>query len=1038
VAVIYKRGSIDRQTNTETSNQMFTDIAQLINSGNLQMQLIACSILTAILNEFSSTSSTSSVGLTWEFHHNCKAIFEQNDLKLIFTYCLQTLSELSSSPFLSSPATAGQSTQDLQVTTLLSRFLTIMEQILSWDFIPKNLPRRFMGSFGPAQAVSFKPPSSWMDIVLNKQIISMLFNIHKKVRTSEQLCTQSLQCLVQLASTNGSIFSKDELQIEYLTYFIDSLLELLSSTELLDYEALGIANIINNLVTFSPLPTLLQLRSDCLHSFWSLMARLACNFCQAAAKEDASDSDETIWLETFDKSLDAWIKFISCANELPEGAIQHFSVDILDTYLRCHLAPPQGVRGKLSADETVGMSDNEDDEDREKFSDQLFAIGSFARHIPEYSVPLLTRLLDERVHVLQSLLEAVPHTTDSQQQEQQQLALNELNEDLHWILLIITDTLTDQADGETILIPAPIMDYSISLQGGSDALTASTTMTIKELITESNDNTYQSSRHLDPIVRLMASVFRAVNTEQLAIDSGLGGCLSPQVGQSLMRLLARWAESYLAPNEGYYAQISVGLVTSFGKDSLCTQWTVMFLLEKVLLNLKVFYSEHQLLADTLSLLTALVDKQPRCDLAVRCETLWRLVADFSSNKHPLNILPPIAKRGLCQALVLAGSASFPDDRKTVYMQQVLESIQNRFLGTVQRSDLKTTYHNVEVKNDILGSFDCLCGVAEASAPNNGSTIFEFFSGKLQVFVDIMDLYHNYEEVVQVVLDTFKIVNKKLICYLSETECVSLYKATVSLIDTYSKHNIGLRNVKKDREEEQYKDLVTLMQILSSVLCKDFISFASGDDSLKCSVSAADVVVFGLSTIIPLLTTQLLMFPSLAQSYMSLVSYMSEIHPSYLCRLTDDIFNSLMSAVEFCLLNCAVDVVKYCLELLTSLTMYIQQDSALRSSDKHSVGTRFLTIFFNMLLLETFDMSLMDTFSAAFYTLICSHQDEYKKLVNDLLSQHTGSPHYDRLVNAFNQLTGFSDAFNITRSARIKFTENFTPFLTNIRGFLCIR
>jgi len=181
-----------------------------------------------------------------------------------------------------------------------------------------------------------------------------------------------------------------------------------------------------------------------------------------------------------------------------------------------------------------------------------------------------------------------------------------------------------------------------------------------------------------------------------------------------------------------------------------------------------------------------------------------------------------------------------------------------------------------------------------------------------------------------------------------------------------------------------------------------------------------------------------MFPNLAMSYMSLVSYMSEIHPSYLCRLSDDMFNSLMSSIEFCLLKSNIDVVKFCLELLTSLTMYIQQDVSLLHSDKHSVGTRFLTIFFNMLLLETFDMSLMDTFSAAFYTLICSHQEDYKRLVNNLLLEHSGSPHYERLVNAFNQLTGFPDAFTISRAARIKFTENFTPFLTNIRGFLCIR
>ena len=39
-------------------------------------QMVACSILTALLNEYSSTSRSSSVGLSWEFHSQCKITFE--------------------------------------------------------------------------------------------------------------------------------------------------------------------------------------------------------------------------------------------------------------------------------------------------------------------------------------------------------------------------------------------------------------------------------------------------------------------------------------------------------------------------------------------------------------------------------------------------------------------------------------------------------------------------------------------------------------------------------------------------------------------------------------------------------------------------------------------------------------------------------------------------------------------------------------------------------------------------------------------------
>ena len=39
-------------------------------------QLVACSMLSALLNEYSSSSRMSSVGFTWEFHMKCKKVFE--------------------------------------------------------------------------------------------------------------------------------------------------------------------------------------------------------------------------------------------------------------------------------------------------------------------------------------------------------------------------------------------------------------------------------------------------------------------------------------------------------------------------------------------------------------------------------------------------------------------------------------------------------------------------------------------------------------------------------------------------------------------------------------------------------------------------------------------------------------------------------------------------------------------------------------------------------------------------------------------------
>lgn len=43
---------------------------------SLLQQTLACSILTALLTEFSSSSKTSSIGLSMEFHGSCKRLFQ--------------------------------------------------------------------------------------------------------------------------------------------------------------------------------------------------------------------------------------------------------------------------------------------------------------------------------------------------------------------------------------------------------------------------------------------------------------------------------------------------------------------------------------------------------------------------------------------------------------------------------------------------------------------------------------------------------------------------------------------------------------------------------------------------------------------------------------------------------------------------------------------------------------------------------------------------------------------------------------------------
>jgi hypothetical protein len=54
---------------------------------------------------------------------------------------------------------------------------------------------------------------------------------------------------------------------------------------------------------------------------------------------------------------------------------------------------------------------------------------------------------------------------------------------------------------------------------------------------------------------------------------------------------------------------------------------------------------------------------------------------------------------------------------------------------------------------------------------------------------------------------------------------------------YAHHNSGKRSVEKEAEEEQFRDILLLMELLTNLLSKDFIDLAPpGVFSLPCSLN----------------------------------------------------------------------------------------------------------------------------------------------------------------------------------------------------------
>lgn len=94
------------------------------------------------------------------------------------------------------------------------------------------MPRRVIGLFEAVhesdQAPALRLSVSWKDIMLDPQFLPLMFSTYWKIHDQQPIAHHALNCLVQLASLNGSIMSRDETKIQYLHAYMEGLLNLVA------------------------------------------------------------------------------------------------------------------------------------------------------------------------------------------------------------------------------------------------------------------------------------------------------------------------------------------------------------------------------------------------------------------------------------------------------------------------------------------------------------------------------------------------------------------------------------------------------------------------------------------------------------------------------------------------------------------------------------------------------------------------------------------------------------------------------------------
>lgn len=1006
VAIMIKRASLE-DFGVELG-QILDETEKIMHSGDVQQQILSSTIISAILQEFVITVKSDDIGLTFKDHFKAKKLIEMKDLRRIFVMILQSIEELMKIFYSSNE----------QHVILMRHFLFIIETIMTWGFVSPRLPKKLIGAFESIykieQEACLRLDRNWEGIILEPKVLELFFGLYFKIREVPELQQKGLTCLVQLSTLCGQVFGNvNETKLKYAMNYIGHFLQLLNNIYLNEREALGISSIFRKLLFYNPPKDLKDLPTNVLNSLIQQMYVITGRFCEMAAKEEQMNQEDMIYMDAFSNILEAWIAILQGKEYFYLDLFNTFVAEMFDKYLKCHLAPPEGMRASICNDEEE--LNDEGAKDRIRFKEQLIIIGMFGREVLDHSLPILAKLLEDKTAALCNQLQRMfSNAAPASMKISDSNYLESLFEDIHWTILISTYVVANDSDGEQNLIPAEITLYS--KQQTSDITTslkllASPSQSIAEI-----PNAETSSDH---VIRLVAAVFRLCEIEKSAIDAKLGQFLSPEVSSSLIWFLKIWSDSYVLPPLECYSEVSESLKQAFGQDTPGGVWTMNFILNKICHNVRNFSSEPSIIEDTIDLFVGLVKNKNKCTVIFNSEYFKSIVELKSLN------LPSYSKTGLIRGLVSVAICIQEKSLQKHYIDEILQPISNRYRNIMLQPNLSQIYQNEDVKMSVISILEEIKAAFSGTTMQSADFVFNIFKDILMELYKLLELYQNYIAIVELIL--------QLVCEAVQNVSYGdtqnmLNDSCLSIIRVYVKYNGNRFTTEKTAEDENLVDLMIILQLLNYLLAKNFIE----DELVVENVpETADVVIYGLTNIMPLISIDLLKYPHLCLQYYKTITFFVDMKSHKMCVLHPDFLKQILYSIEIGLVSFGSDVQTLCLDFLQVMGDTVRTDQN-PTSFMYSALSGFVKIILDLILTQQVTAENKIACGRALFSLITVFKDEYVQIVQSILQSQSDPINAERLTKEFTEMTHDFNLIN-SRPNQMKFLDRFDKFLTNI-GF----
>ncbi|KAG0452921.1 hypothetical protein HPP92_025585 [Vanilla planifolia] len=582
-------------------------------------------------------------------------------------------------------------------------------------------------------------------------------------------------------------------------------------------------------------------------------------------------------------------------------------------------------------------------------------------------------------------------------------------EELYWILLMIGHVLTDSGEGETIIIPEALqVEFSDFLE---------------------------EAQH--PVVLLSWSIIdfasQSLDPERRA------ACFSPRLMESIIWFLARWVETYLMPADSSKesttpkdevvnlngSQSSKRILLNFAGEHKQGDVVLDIVTRICIAVLNSYPGENELQALTCQkLLVALVRRRNVC-VRLLAMNSWQDLARAFSKERILLTLGSRLQRDLAKVFVSAASSLNDPQASNQYVMDLIESTTLYLMEISARNDLNDVAQLPDTMYMIICLLERLIGMAKATQPRTQKAIFDVGATVMKSLITLLKAYNNQPAVVYLIIRFVVDLVDGQIAYLDAKDTSLLVTFCLQLLQIYSSQNIRKMSLSHSSglhcaaQDEKYKDLRALLQLLTNLCSKELIDFSPDEDG---SPGIPEVIFFGLHIVSAMISLELLQYPKL----------------SHCLQLLTLVSNTRMLTRSICVLRAINALASYHFREQAvgrgGLPTHMVDSSCPDWRIQENICSHFLRLLVQLVLYEDFRMDLAGSAADALLPLLLCNQNTYQSLVQEFLDKLPLPSLRPRLAAAFHSLTSSNKlSTSLDRPNLIRFRKNFREFLTEISG-----